>query len=91
MTGEQFLDEFICCGDTNLAKESFIEILEMNLPEEGTNRKTIFREKHGEGIFLLIQYFMSHMNLIDHGSSVGGAWLRPEGQELLEELLTSPK
>jgi len=96
-SADSFLGTFICCGETTLGENALKESLEMNDVGEHSDdfdkamaKKGIFREKHGEGVFLLIQYFLTHLDFIEHGSSVGGAWLTSTGKELLEEIATKP-
>ncbi len=96
-----FLDQLWLVGEPITELEGFKEVLEMNNVdgyihgdddfyydgyEKCSDLKDKFKNKHGDGIFHFVQCLLDYMEFIEHGSSVGNAWLTSKGEQLLKEL-----
>lgn len=88
MTRQQLrvvIGEWFCgCGDPALAAERLRDILALHPLYD--NRAAFERLVPDEGIQYLLLYMLDSLDLAEHGGNVGGAWLTPLGQDVLDAL-----
>jgi len=85
---EDWFAAFWCgCVDSDSARDAFREVLAM-FPASGKSRlidsaaRDAFIARHGEGLLLMLIYFLDGMDLIEHGTSANFCWLTPLGIEV---------
>lgn len=92
-----FLDAHFCgCGNPENAAGSLLRLLEQfedgpGFEESGEPRKepaylALPRWLPDDGVVMLLLYWLSHLELTEHGGGVLGSWLTGTGQRLLEGL-----
>ncbi len=89
MTRQQlrvFLGEWFCgCGSPELAAQRLLDILKLHpLFDHRSEFDAIIPD---DGVQMLMLYTLDHLELTEHGGSVGGGWLTDTGKAVLGALL----
>lgn len=84
-----FLNSWACgCGSPESAFEGLKAILELHPLHD--HRPEIEALIPDERLEYLILYMLDHLDLTEHGGTVGGGWLTETGQAVLDALRTFP-
>lgn len=81
-----FLGEWQCgCGSPTAAYEALCRLLELHpLYDHRDEVKAFFN--NNTGLEMLVLYMLDHLDLTEHGGSVGGGWLTDKGKAVMEAL-----
>ena len=73
----------ICgCGNPEEAYQAVLDMLKR--AEDRKNGKLILDDNNPHELFMA--YILDHLGLLEHGSSIYGAWLTAKGKKMLEAL-----
>lgn len=78
------LDYWCGCGNPELACAALLRLLKLHPLYD--NRAEFEEWIADDGVGYLLFYQLDHMELTEHGGSVGGAWLTPKGGAALKAL-----
>lgn len=83
-----FLDGFYCgCGAPEAASASFLRLLEQYNDEERDTREPAYKALPkwipDDGLMFLTLYWLTHLDLLEHGGGVLASWLTDKGREVL--------
>lgn len=86
----RFLDKFFCgCGSPEAASASLLRLLEQYSDENRDGEpayKALPTWIPDEGIRYLVLYWLTELDLLEHGGGVMASWLTGKGQNVLEAL-----
>lgn len=76
------------CGSPEAPAKLVLDVLRCAPFYEPANRLSLTTLLPNDGLFYFVLYMLDRADLIEHGGSVGGAWLTDRGKAVLQSLET---
>ena len=83
---KQLLSRLNVCGCTDFTdiEKDIILLLKHFNRDLGNHDLTTILNKVGGTSFYLLGHFLTHVDLVEHGTSIRYSWLTPKGKEFLK-------
>lgn len=82
-----FLDQWFCgCGSPKDAAGALLHLLCLHPLYENRGEMNAWLGDAGDGVEYLLLYMLDHLELTEHGGTVGGGWLTEKGEKVRDAL-----